>query len=162
MLPIVDGPATDLDHLHLTLRPEPLVEPEEFKKYYRPEVNQVRGEDTVARLSRKLQQAYQTLKDKTGKEWILVVEDLDKTGIGPQQLQELFIQYGNVFQDLRVNLIFTIPVWLAYSSEAVRRRRANDETDCSFGRQSPGFVCVGAGRGRRGSRRKFKRHGDRA
>src|SRR5450432_1496785 len=64
MLPIVDGPATDLDHLHLTLRPEPLVEPEEFKKYYRPEVNQVRGEDTVARLSRKLQQAYQTLPFK--------------------------------------------------------------------------------------------------
>src|SRR5450432_3122109 len=285
MLPIVDGPATDLDHLHLTLRPEPLVEPEEFKKYYRPEVNQVRGEDTVARLSRKLQQAYQTLpfkaflmghpgvgksteitrllervkeqhvgvrlsiatelnpasfkvfdvlllmlarlaeeanlmkaiplggilskdlvsdigqwvapetvkkirtettgvgvevgagvkdsslwagllgvfasakaemkyaaerksesvenrlrrlpdlvslcnrlidvcdqtlKDKTGKEWILVVEDMDKTGISPQQLQELFIQYGNVFQALRVNLIFTIPVWLAYSSEAIR------------------------------------------
>lgn len=48
MLPIAGGPATDLDQLHLTLRPEPLVEPEEFKKYYRPQVNAVRGEDTVA------------------------------------------------------------------------------------------------------------------
>ena len=35
-------------------------------------------------------------------------------------LQELFIQYGTVFQDLRVNMIFTIPVWLAYSPEANR------------------------------------------
>jgi hypothetical protein len=62
----------------------------------------------------------QTLLERTGKEWILVVEALDKTGISPQQLQELFIQYGTVFQDLRVNMIFTIPVWLAYSPEANR------------------------------------------
>jgi len=284
MLP-ADGPATDLDHLYLTLRPEPLVTPEEFAKYYRGEVNQVRGEDTVARLSLKLQQAYQALPfkaflmghsgvgksteitrllervkeqhvgvrlsigkelnpasfkvfdvlllmlfrlaeaadgikaiplagilsehlvsdiehwfateqikrsstrtlgagaevgagvkdvspwarllgfsawakaemkyaaertketveyrlqrlpdlvdlcnrlidacnqallEKTGKEWILVVEDLDISGISPRQLQELFIQYGTVFQDLRVNMIFTIPVWLAYSDESIR------------------------------------------
>src|SRR5881628_56379 len=64
MLTIADGPATDLDHLHLTLRPEPLVEPEEFRKYYRGQVNEVRGDDTVARLSRKLQQAYQALPFK--------------------------------------------------------------------------------------------------
>jgi hypothetical protein len=275
----------DLDHLYLTLRPEPLIEPEEFKTFYRGQVNEVRGEDTVARLSLKLQQAYrtlpfkaflmghsgvgksteitrlleriedqhvgirlsvatelnpfsfkvfdvlllmlarlleeadrlrvvpmggvlserlisdieqwfgpeqvkrsrsettaasveagagvkgeslwagllglfasakaemkyaadrktetieyrlqrlpdlvalcnrlidacsQTLFDKTGQEWLLVVEDLDKTGISPKQLQELFIQYGAVFQDLRVSMIFTIPVWLAYSAEANR------------------------------------------
>jgi GTPase SAR1 family protein len=285
MLPTAYGPAKDLDHLYLTLRPEPLMEPEEFKQYYREQVNHVRGEDTVARLSLKLQQAYRTLPfkaflmghpgvgksteisrllervkdqhvgvrlsiatelnpasfkvfdvlllmlirlaeeadrmkavplggmlsehlvsgikqwfgteqvkksrtettavgveagagvkgdslwagllglfasakaemkyaadrktetieyrlqrlpelvdlcnrlidvcnqtvlEKTGQEWLLVVEDLDKTGISPQQLQELFIQYGTVFQDLRVNMIFTIPVWLAYSPEANR------------------------------------------
>jgi hypothetical protein len=277
MYPIAGGPATNLDQLYRTLRPEPLIGAEEFKMYYRPQVNRVRGEDTVARLSLKLQQAYralpfkaflmghpgvgksteisrlldrvkdqqagvrlsiatelnpasfkvfdvlllmlvrlaeeadrikavplagtlsehlvsdierwfgteqvkktrdesmaagveagwpkllglfasakaemkyaaerktetveyrlkrlpdlvdlcnrlldicnQTLLDKTGQEWLLVVEDLDKTGISPQQLQELFIQYGTVFQDLRVNMIFTIPVWLAYSPEANR------------------------------------------
>jgi hypothetical protein len=58
--------------------------------------------------------------DKTGQEWLLVVEDLDKTGISPEQLQDLFVQYGTVFQDLRVSMIFTIPVWLAYSPEANR------------------------------------------
>lgn len=285
MLPTAGGPATDLDHLYRTLRPEPLIDPEEFKEYYREQVNEVRGEDTVARLSLKLQQAYRTLPfkaflmghpgvgksteisrllervkeqhvgvrlsiatelnpasfkvfdvlllmlirlveeadrmkavplagvlsehlvsdiqqwfgtervtrnrftttaagaeagagiksdspwagllglfasakaevkytanrntetveyrlrrlaelvdlcnrlidvcsrtmlDRTGREWLLVVEDLDKTGISPEQLQDLFVQYGTVFQDLRVSMIFTIPVWLAYSPEANR------------------------------------------
>jgi len=282
MIPAAMGPATDLDHLHLTLKPDPLEDPEEFRKFYRP-INEVRGEDTVARLSLKLQQSYGTLpfkaflmghsgvgksteitrllgriKDqhigirlriatelnpasfkvfdvlllmlarlaeeadrlktipvggisdlvtdieqwfgtqqvrtirtettsagveagagmkgdslwtgllglfasvkaemkyasdrktetvdyrlqrlpdlvrlcnrlilactetllaKTGKEWLLIVEDLDKPGISPQQVKELFIQYGAVFQDLRVSMIFTIPVWLAYSPEANR------------------------------------------
>src|SRR5438477_264612 len=61
MLPIAGGPTTDLDGLHLTLRPEPLMGMEEFEKYYREQVNEVRGEDTVARLSLKLQQAYGTV-----------------------------------------------------------------------------------------------------
>jgi hypothetical protein len=60
------------------------------------------------------------LKEKTGKEWLLVVEDLDKSVIPPRQLQDLFIQYGTVFQNLKISMIFTIPVWLAYSSEAAR------------------------------------------
>ena len=285
MLPTDYGPATDLDHLYRTLRPEPLIDAEEFRRYYRGQVNEVRGDDTVARLSLKLQQAFRTLSfkaflmghpgvgkstevsrlldrvkaqhvgvrlsiatelnpasfkvfdvlllmlvrlaeeadrmqavplegvlsehlvsgieqwfgteqvkksrtettalgveagagvkgdslwaglfgifasakaemkyaadrttatvayrlqrlpdlvdlcnrlidvcsqtmlKKTGQEWLLVVEDLDKTGISPEQLQELFIQYGTVFQNLRVNMIFTIPVWLAYSPEASR------------------------------------------
>jgi tetratricopeptide (TPR) repeat protein len=64
MYPTVDGPATELDHLYLTLRPEPLIRPEEFRSYYRPQVNEVRGEDTVAPLSLKLQQAYRTLPFK--------------------------------------------------------------------------------------------------
>jgi hypothetical protein len=76
--------------------------------------------ELVDHCNRLLDVCNQTLFDKTGKEWILVVEDLDKTGISPQQLQELFIQYGTVFQDLRVNMIFNIPVWLAYSPEANR------------------------------------------
>jgi hypothetical protein len=283
MVPIPDGPATALDQLYLTLRPEPLEKPEEFRKFYRAEVNEVRGEDTVARLSSRLQQSFgalpfrafvmghpgvgksteisrllqrvkdqhvgvrlsvatelnpasfkvfdilllmlarlaetakdlnaipfqgdrsealvrditqwfaneqtrnsrtrttgaevvagvkegslwatvfglfgsakaemkyaaerktetieyrlqrlpdlidlcnklidlsgETLREKTGKEWLLVVEDLDKSVISPQQLQDLFIQYGAVFENLRVSTIFTIPVWLAYSPEAIR------------------------------------------
>jgi hypothetical protein len=62
----------------------------------------------------------QAMLEKNGQEWMLVIEDLDKTGISPTQLQDLFIQYGTVFQDLRISIIFTIPVWLAYSPEANR------------------------------------------
>src|ERR1035437_2021902 len=36
----------------------------EVKRYYRGQVNEVRGDDTVARLSLKLQQAYRTLSFK--------------------------------------------------------------------------------------------------
>jgi hypothetical protein len=64
MLPPGGGPATDLDHLYETLRPEPLVGAEEFRSYYRGQVNRVRGEDTVARLSLKLQQSYPTVPFK--------------------------------------------------------------------------------------------------
>ncbi len=282
---LADGPVTNLNDLYLTLRPEPLISKKDLDHFYRGEVNLVRGDDTVARLSRKLQQAYEAvpfktfvmghpgvgkstelsrllvrvkdqhcgirlsiatelnpasfkifdvlllmmirlveetqemgpqvlrdlipeslfnqiqgwfsteiqkqtakrtvggeieagagvkggsvvggllglfasvkgeikyagernsetveyrlkrvpelvelcnhlvdvcgraLEQKQGKQWLLIVEDFDKTGISPQQLQDLFINYGTVFQDLRVSMIFVIPVWLGYSTEANR------------------------------------------
>ncbi len=43
------------------MSPEPLTGTEEFARYYRPEVNQVRGGDAVVGLSRKLRQAYGTV-----------------------------------------------------------------------------------------------------
>jgi len=83
--------------------------------------NQLRRLPVLVDLCNRLLDACtETLLKKNGKEWVLVVEDLDKAGISPQQLRELFIQYGTVFQDLRVNMIFNIPVWLAYSPEANR------------------------------------------
>ena len=65
---LAEGPATNLNDLHLTLRLDPLVDKEELERFYRGEVNNnnnVRGEDTVARLSRKLQQAYEGIPFKT-------------------------------------------------------------------------------------------------
>jgi hypothetical protein len=76
--------------------------------------------DLVDLCNRLIDACNQRLLEQTGREWLLVVEDLDRTGISPQQLQELFIQYGTVFDDLRVNMILAIPVWLAYSPEANR------------------------------------------
>jgi hypothetical protein len=76
--------------------------------------------DLVDLCNRVIDACNQTMLDKTGKEWLLVVEDLDKTVISPRELADLFTQYGNVFRDLRISMIFTIPVWMAYSSEAVR------------------------------------------
>ena len=283
MLPIAEGVATSLDNLYRTLRPDPLTKPEELRAYYRGQVNEVRGEDTVGFLSQKLQQSYRALPfkafvmghpgvgksteisrllervadrhvgvrlsvsaelnpasfkifdvlllmlarlaeeadrigavpfggveslvsgieqwfgseqvreirtrtsaagveagggikgdslwagmlglfastkaeiryaadrkeevvkyrlnrlpelvalcnrliglcgdkmlEQNGREWLLIIEDLDKAVISPKELRELFTQYGNVFRDLHISMIFTIPVWLAYSSDAVR------------------------------------------
>jgi hypothetical protein len=61
-----------------------------------------------------------SLKNVEGKEWLFVLEDFDRFGISGEQLQEVFVQYGTVFQDLRANLLFTIPVWLGYSQDAGR------------------------------------------
>ena len=61
MLPPADGPATSLEQLHLTLRLEPLIDKEEFARYYRSQVNDVRGGDAVAGLTQKLQEAYGAL-----------------------------------------------------------------------------------------------------
>jgi hypothetical protein len=61
MLALPNGPAESLDELYLTLRPEPLETSEQFRKFYRGEINLVRGEDTVVRLSSRLQQSYGAL-----------------------------------------------------------------------------------------------------
>jgi hypothetical protein len=76
--------------------------------------------DLVDLCNRLIDLCSRRMMEATGKEWLLIVEDLDKTVISPEELQNLFTQYGNVFRDLRVSMIFTIPVWLAYSSEALR------------------------------------------
>ncbi|MBV9759164.1 MAG: hypothetical protein JO340_01255 [Acidobacteriaceae bacterium] len=60
-----DGPASTLDELYLTLSPEPLISKEEFDRFYRSEINKVRGEDTVVQLSRKLQRSYGAAPFKT-------------------------------------------------------------------------------------------------
>jgi hypothetical protein len=53
MVPTAHGPVNRPCNLHVTLRPEPLVEAEEFRQYYRPQVNEVRGEDTTPRESQR-------------------------------------------------------------------------------------------------------------
>lgn len=61
-----------------------------------------------------------SLKNLEGKQWLFVLEDFDRFGISGEQLKEVFVQYGTVFQDLKANLLFTIPVWLGYSQDANR------------------------------------------
>ena len=61
-----------------------------------------------------------SLKNVEGKEWLFVLEDFDKSGIAGGQLKEVFVQYGAVFEELTAHMLFTIPVWLAYSDDALR------------------------------------------
>lgn len=61
-----------------------------------------------------------SLQNVEGKEWLFVLEDFDRYGISGEQLQEVFVRYGSVLRDLRANMLFVIPVWMAYSQEATQ------------------------------------------
>ncbi len=76
--------------------------------------------DLVEACNQLINACNESLFAKEKREWILIIEDLERAGISPEQLKELFIQYGTVFTSLNVNMIFTIPIWLAYSQEAER------------------------------------------
>jgi hypothetical protein len=58
------------------------------------------------------------LKDRTGKSWLIIGEDFDKPGIPTDQVEAFFLTYANIIRDLRGHLIFTLPISLAYSSNA--------------------------------------------
>ena len=49
------------------------------------------------------------------KDILLIVEEFDRTGMNPELVEELFVTYANIFQELRLSFIFTIPVSLGYS-----------------------------------------------
>jgi len=52
------APVTDLNLVGKVLSPEPLRTNEELDRFYRREVNEVRGEDATARLAMKYRQAF--------------------------------------------------------------------------------------------------------
>lgn len=66
------------------------------------------------------------LRAAAGKEWLFLGEDFDKPGIPDAQVKGLFLTYANIFRDLRTHLIFTIPIALGYSGQAVQLPFAND------------------------------------
>ena len=66
------------------------------------------------------------LRNAAGKEWLFLGEDFDKPGIPVAQVEGLFLTYANIFRDLRTHLIFTIPIALGYSGQAVQLPFAND------------------------------------
>ncbi len=70
--------------------------------------------------NRLLDECNRLLRETTGREWLFIGEDFDKPGIPPAQLEEFFLDYGNVVKDLRAHLIFTLPITLGYSQQAVR------------------------------------------
>jgi hypothetical protein len=58
------------------------------------------------------------LRLATGREWLLVGEDFDKTSIPRSSIENLFIHHAGVFRELRGHLIFDLPISLYYSSQA--------------------------------------------
>jgi hypothetical protein len=69
----------------------------------------------VGLLNRFLDHATRLLKEGEGKEWLIIGEDFDRPGVPTDRIETLFVQNANLFHELRANLIFNIPVALAYS-----------------------------------------------
>jgi hypothetical protein len=76
-----------------------------------------------------LRECNDLLKAATGKQWLFVGEDFDRAGIPSTRIEELFITYANIFQDLHTHLIFNLPIGLYYSASAPRLPFPGD---CSF------------------------------
>ena len=70
--------------------------------------------------NRLLDECNDAMRRATGKQWLFVGEDFDKAGIPSTQIEDLFINYANIFQGLRTSLIFTLPIGLYYSAKATR------------------------------------------
>lgn len=79
--------------------------------------------------NRLLDECNESLRTVRGQQWLFVAEDFDRAGIPSARIEELFITYANIFQDLRVHMIFTLPISLYYSTSAARLPFASD---CSF------------------------------
>ena len=79
--------------------------------------------------NRLLDECNESLRAVQGQQWLFVAEDFDRAGIPSARIEELFITYANIFQDLRVHMIFTLPISLYYSTSAARLPFASD---CSF------------------------------
>jgi hypothetical protein len=60
------------------------------------------------------------LRDSTGCEWLFIGEDFDKPGIRPGLVEDFFLNYANIFNDIRAHSIFTIPIGLAYSAKSTQ------------------------------------------
>jgi hypothetical protein len=60
------------------------------------------------------------LEELDHRQWLIVVEDFDRSGISAAQLRKVLIEYGGLFKQLHISLLFTIPAWLAYSREGER------------------------------------------
>jgi len=52
------------------------------------------------------------------KEWLIIGEDFDKSGIPIERVEDFFITYSNILKNLSIHIIATIPVTLAYSGQA--------------------------------------------
>jgi len=85
--------------------------------------------DLITVANRLLDECNALLRKATGKDWLFVGEDFDRAGIPNTRIEELFITYANIFQELRSHLIFTLPISLYYSEKATRLPFA---ADCSF------------------------------
>lgn len=66
------------------------------------------------------------LLEEVHREWLFVGEDFEKPGIPVAQTENLFLEYSNIFNELRTHLIFTLPITLGYGDRAALLPFARD------------------------------------
>ena len=76
--------------------------------------------DLITIANQVIEECHQQLRNYNNQQWLIVGENFDKPGVNKDSLRSLFIDYANVIHDLNINLIFTIPIGLYNSSEAIR------------------------------------------
>ena len=67
-------------------------------------------------------------KHQERREWVVVLEDLEKIGLSPTALKELFMGLRPSLQSLDGHFIVVIPIWLKYSKDADICRPPNFES----------------------------------
>jgi hypothetical protein len=61
------------------------------------------------------------LADKHGnREWIVVVEDLDKQSVSAKAIREILIDHAQLLGALRIHLVVNVPAWMVWSPDATR------------------------------------------
>jgi hypothetical protein len=73
--------------------------------------------DLVALVNKTLRVCNQFLQVKQQKQWLLVGDDFEKDGVSRERLKQFFCTDGVHLKDLEAHIIFTLPVWLVYSSD---------------------------------------------
>ncbi|MBI4904837.1 MAG: hypothetical protein HY820_14445 [Acidobacteria bacterium] len=62
------------------------------------------------------------LLNSTGREWVFLIEDLDKQSVSEAVLETLFVKYANLWAELQVHFICTIPLWLTFGEKGANLR----------------------------------------
>jgi hypothetical protein len=60
------------------------------------------------------------LQQSRGLEWLIIGENFDKAGVSTEAIRDLFINYSNLLKDLQIHQIFTLPIGLYNSAQAIR------------------------------------------
>jgi hypothetical protein len=77
-------------------------------------------------VNRLLNDCNDRLREATDHEWMFIGEDFDKPGIPITLVEDFFLNYGNIFKEIQVHAIFTVPIGLAYSERATQLPCSSD------------------------------------
>jgi hypothetical protein len=78
-----------------------------------------RFNDLIAIANELLDECNKNLQKKENHQWLMLGEDFDKAGISTAAIEDLFVTYANIFKDLKLHLIFNVPIALYNSCAGI-------------------------------------------